>query len=133
MDRGPSFETGEAILQQLLGPDLLAKLDAAAADPISREFGLYAREAAFGMIWARPALDFKTRALICVVSDTALHVWDTLRLHLRVALNVGWTEDELGEALLQMAVYAGQPTAREALGIAREVFAEVRANRSDQS
>ena len=93
--------------------------------PIMKKFGDYAREAVFGMLWSRPGLDLKTRALICVVSDTAQARWPELKIHLRMARNQGWTEDELSEALLHLGGYIGVPAVREALLIAIEVFEEM--------
>ena len=95
-------------------------------DPIMAKFGDYAREAMFGMLWTRPGLDMKTRALICVVSDTATHAWPELAIHLRMARREGWTEDELAEALLHLCGYIGLPAVREAMIVAKTVFAEMR-------
>src|SRR5438270_56665 len=83
-------------------------------------------EAVFGMLWSRPGLDMKTRALICVVSDTAQARWPELAIHLRMARNQGWTEDELSEALMHLCGYIGLPSVREALLTAKEVFEEMR-------
>lgn len=47
-----------------------------------------------------------------------------LRDHIRGALNVGCTRDEILEIILQIAVYAGFPAALEALRTAASVFAE---------
>ena len=91
-------------------------------DPIMKKFGDYAREAVFGMLWSRPGLDMKTQALICVISDTAQARWPELAIHLRMARNQGWTEDELSEALMHLCGYIGLPSVREALLTAKEVF-----------
>jgi 4-carboxymuconolactone decarboxylase len=69
----------------------------------------------------------KTRALICVVSDTATHAWPELAIHLRMARRKGWSEEELAEALLHLSGYVGLPAVREALIVAKRVFAEMRA------
>jgi 4-carboxymuconolactone decarboxylase len=95
-------------------------------DPLMKKFGDYAREAVFGMLWSRPGLDLKTRALICVISDTAIHALPELAIHLRMARRQGWTEEELGEALLHLAGYVGLPAVREAMLVAKDVFAEMR-------
>ncbi|NCY26379.1 MAG: SDR family NAD(P)-dependent oxidoreductase, partial [Alphaproteobacteria bacterium] len=50
-------------------------------------------------------LDMKTRALICIVSDTAIHAWPELAVHMRMARRMGWSEDELIEALMHMNGY----------------------------
>ncbi|MEY4563839.1 MAG: hypothetical protein RLZZ618_3116 [Pseudomonadota bacterium] len=48
-----------------------------------------------------------------------------LKVHLRAALSVGVTRDEIVEVLMQMSVYAGFPAALNGLAAAREVFAQV--------
>ena len=42
------------------------------------------------------------------------------------ALNLGWTEEELTEALLHLSGYIGVPSVREAMIIADRVFKEER-------
>jgi 4-carboxymuconolactone decarboxylase len=45
-----------------------------------------------------------------------------LKVHINGALNVGCTRQEVLEAIMQMAVYAGFPAALIGLFAAREVF-----------
>lgn len=47
-----------------------------------------------------------------------------LKVHIHGALNVGCTQEEVVEIIMQMAVYAGFPAALNGLSAAREVFAE---------
>jgi 4-carboxymuconolactone decarboxylase len=51
--------------------------------------------------------------------------WPELAIHLRMARNQGWTEDELREALLHLSGYIGLPSVREGLLVAKEVFHEM--------
>jgi 4-carboxymuconolactone decarboxylase len=97
------------------------------SDPMMVKFRELATDIAFGSVWTRAGLDLKTRALICVVSDTATGRYPELKVHLRMARNQGWTEEELTEALLHMSVYVGLPLVREAMIVASETFAELRA------
>jgi 4-carboxymuconolactone decarboxylase len=97
------------------------------SDPMMVKFRELATDIAFGSVWTRAGLDLKTRALICVVSDTATGRYPELKVHLRMARNQGWTEEELTEALLHMSVYVGLPFVREAMIVASETFAELRA------
>ena len=90
------------------------------------KFAEVTQEAVFGTLWDRPGFDLKTRTLICVISDTATGRAPELKLHLRFALNHGWTEDELAEAIVDLTGYVGAPLVREALLTATEVFAELR-------
>jgi len=128
MAKGPSYEKGEKVRRELIGETEVAKISQTVYDdPMMQKFRDYAIEAVFGMLWTRPGLDKKTRALICVVSDTAIHAWPELKIHLRMARNMGWSEDELAEALLHMGGYVGLPAVRTGLQVAKEVFAEMRA------
>jgi 4-carboxymuconolactone decarboxylase len=122
-----NYKKGSEIRGKLMGKAYADKMSATVYDdPMMKKFGDYAREAVFGMLWARPGLDLKTKALICVVSDTAQARWPELAIHLRFARNTGWTENELSEALMHMCGYVGLPAVREAMLTAKEVFAEMK-------
>jgi 4-carboxymuconolactone decarboxylase len=127
MAKDELWQKGDAVRRELIGEAAIGRMSQGVYDdPIMERFGDYAREAVFGMLWTRPGLDMKTRALICVVSDTATHAWPELAIHLRMARRKGWSEEELAEALLHLSGYVGLPAAREALIVAKRVFAEMR-------
>ena len=122
-----AYKKGSEIRRQLMGDALVDKMAKSVYDdPMMKKFGDYSREAVFGMLWSRPGLDLKTRALVCVVSDTATARWPELAIHLRMARRQGWSEDELSEVLLHLSGYIGLPSVREAMLTAKEVFAEMR-------
>lgn len=121
-------DKGRAVRRQLMGEKFAGKLDNAVySDPIMQKFAEVTQEMIFGGLWTRPGLDLKTRAMICVISDTATGRTPELKLHVRFARNQGWTEDELAEALIHLVGYVGAPLVREALLTAKEVFEEMRA------
>ncbi|MDP2333103.1 MAG: carboxymuconolactone decarboxylase family protein [Reyranella sp.] len=127
MAESENYKKGTEIRSKLMGAAYADKMNKTVYDdPMMKKFGDYAREAVFGMLWSRPGLDLKTRALICVISDTAQARWPEFAIHLRMARNQGWTEDELSEALLHLGGYIGLPSVREALLTAKEVFEEMR-------
>lgn len=128
MAKSPMYEKGAQMREELMGKALADRMAKSVySDPLMDGFADWTREAVFGLLWTRPGLDLKTRALITVITDTATAAWPELRIHLRMARNQGWTEAELGEALLHTAGYIGAPSVREALLVAREVFEELRA------
>jgi 4-carboxymuconolactone decarboxylase len=121
-------EQGRAMRRKLMGDRFADKIDKTVYDdPMMAKFAEVTQETIFGTLWTRPGLDLKTRALICVISDTATGRTPELKLHLRFARNQGWSEDELAEALLHLTGYVGAPLVREAMLTARETFAEMRA------
>ena len=78
----------------------------------------------YGEIFAREALDARTRQLaIVIMLAVAGNRARQLKRHLAAALRAGLSKNELTEALMQLAVYAGFPTALNALAIATDVFA----------
>jgi 4-carboxymuconolactone decarboxylase len=80
---------------------------------------------AWGEIWSRPGLPRETRSLLTLALMVALNRPDELRMHLRAALNVGVTRDQIREVLLHTAIYCGVPAANSAFHLAEEVFAEM--------
>ena len=97
------------------------------AAQLAPEFFDYVQQTAFGMIWSREGLAVRDRSMITVAMLAALGHQEELRSHLMGALSVGLSRDELVEVLMQVAVYAGVPTAGAAFRYAREVFAEHKA------
>src|SRR5215467_10665782 len=77
---------------------------------------------AWGEIWSRPGLPRKTRSLLTVSTLVALNRGEEFRLHLKAALSIGVTREEIQEVLLQAAIYCGVPAANAAFHIAEEVF-----------
>ena len=78
----------------------------------------------YGDVMSRPGLDRRSRQLATIAALTALgHCAPQLKVHIRGALNVGCTRQEIIEVILQMTVYAGFPAAINALNVAREAMA----------
>jgi len=92
---------------------------------IAPDFARLLIEFPFGDIYSRPGLDLKSREIAVVAALTALgNAAPQLKVHIHGALNVGCTEQEVIEIIMQMAVYAGFPAALNGLSAAKEVFAE---------
>jgi len=84
---------------------------------------------AWGEIWARPGLPRKTRSLLTLSMLVALNRNEEFRLHLKAALSIGVTRDEIQEVLLQSAIYCGVPAANSAFHAAEEVFEQLDAKK----
>jgi 4-carboxymuconolactone decarboxylase len=123
MDSGDRYKRGLEKLKEIYGdqaPTLVATLAEVAPD-LSR----YVVEFAFGDIHCRPGLDLRFREIATVAALTALGTAGLqLRAHIQAALNVGCTQEEIVEVILQMALYAGFPATINGMQAAKEVFAE---------
>jgi 4-carboxymuconolactone decarboxylase len=79
---------------------------------------------AWGDVWSRPGLDRRSRSVAVLSSLIAHGHHEELAMHLRAALRNGLTVGEIGEVILQSALYSGVPAANTAFRIASTVFAE---------
>jgi 4-carboxymuconolactone decarboxylase len=77
-------------------------------------------EANFGTIWARPGLSLRDRELICMSILIAMGAHGGA-IHFKHAHNVGITDAELKEIVLQTIPYAGLPRALSAMALLRRV------------
>jgi 4-carboxymuconolactone decarboxylase len=121
-----AFDKGLKIRNQVMGK---AYTEAAFAspDPLDQDVQRILTEFGYGAVWARPGLELKTRSLITVALLSALNRPEELRQHLRGALRLGLTKEEIFEALIQVLPYAGAPAMQGGLRIAKAVVAEEKA------
>lgn len=119
------FITGQKMLQKVDGKGGDAVVES--LQDIAPDFARYLLEFPFGDIYSRPGLDLRSREIATVAALTALgNAAPQLKVHIGAALHVGLTQDEIVEVIMQMAVYAGFPTALNGLFAAKEVFASHR-------
>jgi 4-carboxymuconolactone decarboxylase len=79
-------------------------------------------EANFGTIWARPGLSLRDRELICISILIAIGAHG-VAIHFKHAKNLGFTDEELKEIILQTIPYAGLPRALQAMALFRRIQA----------
>lgn len=114
-----------------IGREMLQRVDGKGGDAvvnslkdIAPDFARYLIEFPFGDIYARPGLDLRSREIATIAALTALgNAAPQLKVHIAAGLNVGLTQEEITEVIMQMAVYAGFPAALNGLFAAKEVFA----------
>ncbi|MBW6485208.1 MAG: 4-carboxymuconolactone decarboxylase [Syntrophobacterales bacterium] len=122
------YEEGLAVRKAVLGDEYVEK-SLRSANDFTRPMQELVTEYCWGEIWTRPGLDRKTRSFLNLAMLTALNRPHEIRLHVRGALNNGVTREEMMEVFMQSAIYCGVPAALDAMGVAREVFAEIDAGK----
>lgn len=116
------YDDGMAVRREVLGDEHVDRATDRITD-LDRDFQTMITEYAWGTVWTRPGLDRRTRSLITITALVARGHHEELAMHLRAARRNGVTVEEIGETLLQSAIYCGVPDANTAFRIAREVFA----------
>ena len=112
---------GMTVRREVLGDDHVDRA-VAGTSAFTADFQDLITRYAWGEIWSRPGLDRRTRSCITLTALVALGREDELEMHVRAALGNGLTPDEIGELLLQCAVYCGVPAANGAFAIAQRVI-----------
>ena len=119
-----AYERGMAVRRDVLGDEHVDAAIARTTD-FSADFQDLITRYAWGEIWARPGLDRRTRSCITLTALVALGREEELAMHVRAALRIGLTPDEIKEVLLQSAIYCGVPAANGAFAVAQGVLEEV--------
>lgn len=112
-------DKGEKTRRAVLG-DAHVDRAAAARTPFDAPFQDMITDAAWGHVWSGDALTHRERSLLTLAILAALGREDELRLHLRATANTGASAEDVREALMHVAIYAGVPAANTAFRIAKE-------------
>jgi 4-carboxymuconolactone decarboxylase len=118
------FEQGMKVRREVLGDEHVDRA-IERTTPFTADFQDLITRYAWGEIWARPGLDRKTRSCITLAALIALGREEELAMHVRAAIRVGLTPDEIKEVLLHSAIYCGVPAANGAFAVAQRVLDEV--------
>jgi 4-carboxymuconolactone decarboxylase len=102
-----------------------AHVDRAEANktPFDMDFQTFIAEGAWGSLWSRPDFTPRERSIVTLALLAALGHHEEVAMHVRAARNTGATIEDIREAFMHVAVYAGVPAANTAFRVAKEVFA----------
>ncbi|MBN8828363.1 MAG: carboxymuconolactone decarboxylase family protein [Sphingobacteriia bacterium] len=112
------------------GKSILDKLSPNGSDNILNNMGKfspdmaeYIHEYIFGSLYARDGLDLKTKQIITLTCLAMLgFAKPQLEYHIKVALNLEISREELIDIFIHTSGYGGFPVALNAITAAKEVF-----------
>ncbi len=90
-----------------------------------RPFQQFITESAWGTLWSRPGWTKRERSIVTIALLAAQGHHEEVAMHIRATARTGATKDDICEALMHVAVYAGVPAANHAFKIAKAVYAEM--------
>lgn len=118
------YQQGVEQLAEMLGPER-AQAIVERFRALSPTFEREAIAVVFGRTWSREALDRKTRSLCSIGILAALGRSNALRIVFELAIENGASLEEITEALLQVAIYAGYPAALDGLTVLEGVLTSI--------
>ncbi|GGB42828.1 4-carboxymuconolactone decarboxylase [Roseibium aquae] len=91
---------------------------------LDRDFQTLITESAWGTVWSNETISSRERSMITIALLAALGHTDELAMHIRATRKTGARPEDIREALLHVAIYAGVPAANVAFKVAKQVLAE---------
>lgn len=112
------FQRGMATRRAVLGDHHVDGAETAKTD-FDADFQHFITEGAWGSVWSRPGLSRRERSLITIALLAAAGHDEEVAMHVKASNNTGASPEDIKEALLHVAVYAGVPAANRAFKIAK--------------
>lgn len=118
------YEAGMKIRRRVLG-DTHVDTAEASKSAFDEPFQTLITEAAWGNVWARDTLPLRERSMLTIALLAASGNFDEIAMHIRATANTGASPQDVMEALLHVAIYAGVPRANQAIKIARQTYTDM--------
>ena len=118
------YDKGMETRRAVLGNDHVNRAELAKT-PFDAPFQEMITEGAWGTLWASDTISKRDRSLITLALLAAGGHWEEVAMHIRATANTGATPEEVREAFMHVAIYAGVPAANHALKFAKATYAEM--------
>lgn len=118
------YEQGMATRRAVLGDAHVDRAEASKTD-FDAPFQALITEGAWGSVWSRPYWEKRQRSIVTIALLAALGHDEELAMHVRATRNTGATKEDLREAMMHVAIYAGVPAANRAIKVIKQAYAEV--------
>ena len=124
------YTTGMSVRRAVLGDALVDRAEASKTD-FDVPFQELITEGAWGTVWASDAIPPRERSMLTLALLAATGNFEEIPMHIRATANTGASKDDILEAFLHVAVYAGVPKANHAIKLAKQTFAEMEGANDD--
>ena len=118
------YDIGMATRRAVLGDAHVDRADAARTafdDPFQQMI----TEGAWGTLWSDDTISRRDRSMLTLALLAATGNFEEIPMHIRATANTGATQDDVIQAFLHVAVYAGVPKANHAIKLAKQTYAEM--------
>ena len=123
---------GMAVRRAVLGDAHVDRAEAAKTE-FDHPFQTLITEGAWGTVWADDTISRRDRSMLTLALLAATGNFEEIPMHIRATVNTGATKDDVIQAFLHVAVYAGVPKANNAIRLAKATYAEMEEATNDGS
>lgn len=82
-------------------------------------------ESAWGTVWADETISKRERSMITLALLAATGNFSEIPMHVRACRNTGASAEDIMQAFMHVAIYAGVPNANHAIKLAKSTMAEL--------
>jgi 4-carboxymuconolactone decarboxylase len=118
------FENGMATRRAVLGDAHVDKAESATT-AFDAPFQTLITEGAWGTVWADGTISRRERSMLTLALLAATGNFEEIPMHIRATRNTGASPEDVMQAFLHVAVYAGVPRANHAIKLAKAAYAEM--------
>jgi len=118
------YANGMSTRRAVLGDAHVDRAEAAKSD-FDLPFQTLITEAAWGTVWSDETISRRERSMLTLALLAATGNFDEIPMHIRATANTGATKDDVMQAFLHVAIYAGVPKANHAIKLAKATYAEM--------
>jgi 4-carboxymuconolactone decarboxylase len=118
------FEKGMATRRAVLGD---AHVDRAERQKTAFDlpFQTMITEGAWGTLWADETISRRDRSMLTLALLAATGNFEEIPMHVRATANTGASKEDVMQAFMHVAVYAGVPKANHAIKLAKQTYSEM--------
>lgn len=117
-------EKGMKTRRSVLGDAHVDRAEANKTD-FDAPFQAMITDAAWGQVWSSDQWTKRERSMVTIALLAGLGHYQEMAMHIRATVNTGATAEDIREALMHVAIYAGVPHANHAIGIAKQTLTEM--------
>ena len=118
------FDDGVRTRRAVLGDAHVDRAEAGKTD-FDAPFQVLITEGAWGTVWADGTISQRERSMLTLALLAATGNFDEIPMHIRATANTGASPEDVMQAFLHVAVYAGVPKANHAIKLAKATYAEM--------
>jgi 4-carboxymuconolactone decarboxylase len=118
------FDKGMATRRAVLGDAHVDRAEASKS-AFDAPFQTMITEGAWGTLWADETIARRERSMLTLALLAATGNFDEIPMHIRATANTGATPQDVLQAFMHVAVYAGVPCANHAIKLAKQTYAEI--------
>lgn len=118
------FKQGMATRRSVLGDAHVDRAEASKSD-FDAPFQSMITEGAWGTLWSDDSICKRERSMLTLSLLAATGNFEEIPMHVRATANTGATPQDVLQAFMHVAVYAGVPAANHAIKLAKQTYAEM--------